>query len=96
MRLSTRFSSRVSRRGGGAAAGGCLLARARGAAVRAMLFISSRPASRPFAAWSVEAGASSIPSCLLGGGDGVYVRGVPCLSRLPVRLSASACLCGGG
>lgn len=55
-----------------------------GAAVRAMSSVSFRSASRLLATMSGEAGRrASRLACLLGGGDGVYVRGVPCLSRLP-------------
>lgn len=45
--------------------------------------ISSRSCFSPVRYGERGGGVSSIPSCLLGGGDGVYVRGVPCLSRLP-------------
>lgn len=54
--------------GGGAAAGDCLLVRFIAAIGRTMSFISSRSASRLFAARSVEAVMSGVPSCLLGGG----------------------------
>ena len=70
VRLSARSPSRLSRRRGGAAAGGCLLVRARwgcGAGVSSISFLF-RPvfASRLFATRSGEAVMSGVPSCLLG------------------------------
>lgn len=81
-RLSVRFSSRVSRRWGGAAVGGCLLARSIAAMGRAMSLISPRLASRLFATGSGEAAMSGVSPCLLGCRTGA-VCGVPCLFRLP-------------
>lgn len=75
VRLSVRFSSRSSRRGGGAAAGvvACLPVSLRLLGGRCCP-ISSRLASRLFATGSGEAWALSVLSCLLGVGDGADVR----------------------
>ena len=87
--LSARFSSRLSRRGGGAAAGGCLLVRFIATMGRAMLphFVpflflacSLRGAGR-LGVWS------SVSSCLLGDGA-ASMCGVPCLFQSPCRAIA--------
>lgn len=89
--------SRVSRRGGGAAAGGCLLVRSIAAMGRAML-----PHFVPFLflACSLRGAGrrgvgSSVSSCLLGVGASVDVR-CPVPAPIAVRLlAASAGRCGG-
>lgn len=93
-RMSARFSSRVSRRCGCAAAVGCLLAHARGGCgVGDVVSISSRSAYRLFATGSGEAVMSGVPSCLLGGGDDVMccvlLFRLPC-DCLPLLVGAVA------